>query len=114
MGRAAICAAVLVVPLLYVPGLESPFSEPKLALLLVAGALGDRRRLLGLARLARRARAGTRTMRNALLARCSRRAPCRRRSRPARGPPGAPYARVELARLLAMVGVAVAAAQRGR
>ena len=39
-GPAAIVAAALAVPLFYLPHAESPFADPKLALLLVAGAVG--------------------------------------------------------------------------
>jgi hypothetical protein len=39
-GPMVVCAAALVVPLAYLPILNSVFSEPKLALLSVAGAAG--------------------------------------------------------------------------
>jgi O-antigen ligase len=113
IGPAAVVVALLVVPLLYVPGLDSPFTQPKLAVLLIAGALGfggwllawaagapGRRRPPSLLVVAAGAVVATTLLSAALAAR--------------RQPEGAPYAPVELARLAAMLGVALAAAQAAR
>ncbi len=108
LGPAAVAVALLVVPLLYVPALDSPFTQPKLAVLLVAGALGLGGWLLACARgaagwprptlLTRAAVAvAAMTLVSAALA-------AWRRSE------GAPYAAAELARLAAMFGVSLAAA----
>jgi len=111
VGPASIVVAALVVPLFYVPGADSPFADPKLALLLVAGAVG-----LGAAWLAWArgdAPAGSVPVRAALAAvvlttvLAAIIAAVRR-------PPGAPYALAEIVRLLALIGVAAAAAQAVR
>ena len=98
VGPASIVVAALVVPLFYVPGADSPFADPKLALLLVAGGVG-----LGAG--FSRGRAETRGRKRPG---CARRSPpwCSRRLLAAiiaalRRPPGAPYALAEIVRLLA-------------
>ena len=109
LGPAGVAVALLVVPLLYVPALDAPFAQPKLAVLLLVGALGLGGALLAWARgaagwsrrpsflaLAAGAVAAT-TLAAAALAAWRR-------------PEGAPYAAAELARLAAMFGVALAAA----
>ena len=118
LGPAVVVVAALAVPLFYIPGFESPFADPKLGLLLVAGGVG-----LGAWLLARAGsegaamdgggRAGSGGLRVAvaalvittLLAAVV--AVFRR-------PPGAPYAIAEIVRLVAMLGVAAGAAQAAR
>ena len=110
LGPAGVAVALLVVPLLYLPALDAPFAQPKLAVLLIAGALGLGGALLAWARggacrprrpsslaLAAAAVAATTLVPAALAA--------------WRRPEGAPYAAAELARLAAMFGVGLAAAQ---
>jgi len=109
IGRAAVCAAALVVPLLYAPGLESPFAEPKLAVVLVAGALAVAGELVAFG-------AGARGPRWDPFARAALLALLVTSTLAAaiaigRGPPGAPYAGVELARLVAMLAIAAGAAR---
>jgi O-antigen ligase len=110
-GPAVIVAVALALPLFYVPRAESPFADPKLALLLVAGALGLGGWLLAWARGA--PQPGSRPVRAALAAVVLTTvvaaviAAFRR-------PPGAPYALGEIVRLLAIIGVAAAAAQAVR
>jgi O-antigen ligase len=111
LGPAAIIAAAVAVPLCYVPGCESPFADPKLAVLLVVGGLGLAAWLLAWA--AGPAPGGSRPLRAALavfvlttlLAAAV---------AAGRGAPGAPYAAGEIVRLLAIIGVAAAAAQAAR
>jgi O-antigen ligase/tetratricopeptide (TPR) repeat protein len=107
---AVVCAAALVVPLAYLPNLRSVFAEPKLALLSVAGAAGlglamvDRTRGPSAAPRLGRALAWAvaawlaTTLLSGVVARV-------------RGTPGAPYARVEIGRMLAVVGIALGTAQ---
>ncbi len=40
LGPAVVVVGALAVPLFYIPGFESPFADPKLGLLLVAGGVG--------------------------------------------------------------------------
>ena len=111
IGPAAIVAAALAVPLFYVPGADSPFADPKLALLLLAGAIGISAALVAGARGA--PSSGSRSVRAALVAvvvttgLAAAVAAFRR-------PPGAPYALAEIVRWLAIAGVATAAAQATR
>ena len=111
VGPAAIVAAALAVPLFYLPVSESPFADPKLALVLLAGGLGLAGWLLAWARGERqpgsasvRAALGAVVLTSALAAVIA----------AARRPPGAPYALAEIVRLLAMIGMAAAAAQAVR
>jgi O-antigen ligase len=98
-----LAAAAVAVALGYVPALESPFVEPKLAVLIVAGALGFAIWALASPR-PRWTRAiawatgalGAVLALSALLA-------------IGRGPPGAPYAAEELVRTVAVLGVALGA-----
>jgi O-antigen ligase len=111
VGPAAIVAAALAVPLFYIPRAESPFADPKLALLLLAGGLGLAAWLLAQAEAG--AQPGSGPVRAALAAvvltsvLAAVVAALRR-------PPGAPYALAEIVRLLATIGVAAAAAQAVR
>jgi O-antigen ligase len=117
IGPAVVCAAALVVPLAYLPILTSVFAEPKLALLSVAGAACLGHALIqwarggvasGSSRLPRLSRALVvavaawlaTTLLSAVAARVR-----------GGGAPGAPYAGTEIARLLAVVGIALGAAQ---
>jgi O-antigen ligase len=110
-GPASVVAAALLVPLFYVPGADSPFADPKLALLLVAGGIGLAAALLARARGEKPA--GSAAVRAALAAVVATTllaaiiAALRR-------PPGAPYAVAEIVRMLAMIGVAAAAADAVR
>jgi len=110
-GPAAIVAAALAVPLFYVPAAESPFADPKLALLLVAGALGLAAWLLAWGQ--GTPQPGSRSVRAALAAVVVTSALAAVVA-VFRRPPGAPYAAAELVRLLAIIGVAAAAAQAAR
>jgi O-antigen ligase len=109
LGPAAVCAAAVAIALGYVPALDAPFVEPKLAVLLMAGALGLSGHLLAArAERPRRHRgrwlasaAGLLLLTTALAALAAWR----------RGPPGAPYAADEIIRWLAVLGVALGAAQ---
>jgi O-antigen ligase len=105
----ALSAAALAIALGYFPSLDAPFVEPKLALLSVAGALGlgghllaavggRRRRRWPWALTAAVAALLVTTLLAALVA-------------ARRDPPGAPYATAELVRLVAVIGVALGAAQ---
>jgi O-antigen ligase len=111
IGPTAIVAAAVAVPLCYVPRAESPFADPKLGLLLIAGGLGLAGWLLAWGRGDRQE--GRPILRAALAAvvlttfLAAVVAALRR-------PPGAPYAAGELVRLLAIVGAAAAAAQAAR
>jgi len=111
VGPASVVAAALLVPLFYVPGADSPFADPKLALLLVAGGVGLAAAVLGWAR--GEAPAGSAMVRAALAAVVATTllaaiiAAFRR-------PPGAPYALAEIVRWLATIGVAAAAADAVR
>jgi O-antigen ligase len=95
-------------PLVFVPGLDSVFAEPKFALLLVSGALGICGALIagfrgwpeGPLPLAAAAWLGTSAL-SAIVA-------------AVRADPGVPYAGPELLRLAAVLGVAIAAAQADR
>jgi O-antigen ligase len=110
LGPAAVVVALVVVPLLYVPALDSKFTQPKLAVLLVAGALGASGWLLAWATganasprrpsllAAAAAAVAATTLLSAAVAAWWR-------------PEGAPYAAAELVRLAAMFGVAVSATQ---
>jgi O-antigen ligase len=112
VGPAVLCLAVLVVPLVYVPALDSPFLESKLALLLVAGALG-----LGGALAAWAAgRALPRWPRplGAAVVAVAVTAVAAAVAAALRAPVGAPYAAAELARGAAILGVAFAAAEAAR
>ena len=111
VGPAAVCAAALAVPLGYVPILNSVFAEPKLALLWVAGSVAIAGWLLVSAQ-----RASTPSPRlsralglavGALLASTL----VATLAAWTRGAPGAPYAGLEIGRLLAVVGIALASAQ---
>src|SRR4029077_5047977 len=104
--------AALAVPLLYAPGFASPFLEPKLALLLIAGACGLAGGLLSWAAGTSRPRWSA-AMGGALLA------PLLTSVLSAviasgRRPPGAPTAVAELPRLLAMLGAAAGGAAAAR
>jgi O-antigen ligase len=109
LGPAAVCGAAMVVPLVYLPNLDSVFSQPKLALLLVAGALGLGGHALARAGGAQRPRwpplltaaVAALLVTSALSAVVAWR----------RAAPGAPYAAGELLRLAAVLGVALGAAQ---
>ncbi len=119
LGPAVVCAAALAVPLVYLPNLNSVFAEPKMALLYIAGALGFAGRMLawGFApssssssspssssvRLSPALQIAVASLLATTLVAAAVAA--------ARGAPGAPYAGAEIARLLAVVGVAFAAAQ---
>jgi O-antigen ligase len=109
-GPIVVCAAALVVPLAYLPILNSVFAEPKLALLSVAGAAG-----LGLALVewARGAPSRPRLSRAVTLAVAAWLATTLLAALVAgvRGAPGAPYARGEITRMLAAIGVGLGAAQ---
>jgi O-antigen ligase len=110
-GPAAIVAAAVAVPLLYVPGAESPFADPKLALLLIAGGVGLAAALLAWARgEPPRGRASLRVAGAAVLLTTALAAAIAA----ARQPFGAPYAAGEIVRLLAIAGIAAAAAQAVR
>ncbi|HEY7372471.1 MAG TPA: O-antigen ligase family protein [Polyangia bacterium] len=111
VGPAAIVAAVVAVPLFYVPRADSPFADPKLAVLLIAGGVGLAAWVLAWGRGARQAggpalRAGLAAVVGTTLLAAAVAA--------VRGPPGAPYALGEIARLAAIVGAAAAAAQAAR
>jgi O-antigen ligase len=110
VGPAGVAVALLVVPLLYLPALDAPFAQPKLAVLLLAGALG-----LGGALLAWARGAASWPRRPSLLAVAAVAVAATTLVSAAlaawRRPEGAPYASAELARLAAMFGVALAAAQ---
>jgi O-antigen ligase len=111
VGPASIVVAALAVPLFYVPGADSPFADPKLALLFVAGGVGLGAGLLAWAR--GDTQAGSVPVRAALAAVVLTTVLAAiiagvRRS------PGAPYALAEIVRLLALIGVAAAAAQAVR
>jgi O-antigen ligase len=118
LGPAVVVVAALAVPLFYIPGFESPFADPKLALLLVAGGVGLAAWLFARAGRAEPAmdgggRARSRSLRAAVAALviamllAAAVAAFRR-------PPGAPYAIAEIVRLAAMLGVAAGAAQAAR
>ena len=118
LGPAAVVVAALAVPLFYIPGFESPFADPKLALLLVAGGVGLAAWLLSRPGGAEPAMAGggradSGSLRAAVAALvvtmllAAAVAAFRR-------PPGAPYAIAEIVRLAAMLGVAAGAAQVAR
>jgi O-antigen ligase len=109
VGRAAVCAAALAVPVLYAPGLESPFAEPKLAVVLVTGALVIAGELVAFAAGVARPRWDP-FARAALLALLGTTALAAAFAI-GRGPPGAPYARAELGRLVAMLAIAAGAAR---
>src|SRR5262249_51421965 len=111
VGPASIVLAALVVPLFYVPAADSPFADPKLALLLVVGGVGLAAGLLGWAR--GEARAGSVPLRAALAA-VVLTTVLAAIVAALRGPPGAPSALAEIVRLLSTIGVAVAAAQAVR
>ena len=111
VGPAAIVAAALAVPLFYLPVSESPFADPKLALVLLAGGLGLAGGLLAWARGERQP--GSPSVRAALAAVVFTSALAAVIAA-ARRPPGAPYALAEILRLLAMIGIAAAAAQAAR
>jgi len=111
VGPAAIVAAALAVPLFYLPVSESPFADPKLALVLLAGGLGLAGWLLAWARGDRQP--GSPSMRAALAAVVLTSALAAVIAA-GRRPPGAPYALAEIVRLLATIGLAAAAAQAVR
>ena len=111
LGPAAIVAAALAVPLFYIPRAESPFADPKLALLLVAGGLGLAAWIIAWAR--RFAQPGSAPVRAALAAVVATTVLAAVIAA-ARRPPGAPYAVGEIVRLLATIGVAAAAAEAMR
>ena len=111
VGPAAIVAAALAVPLFYVPRAESPFADPKLALLLVVGGVGLAAWLLAWAQDG--AQPGSGPLRAALAAVVLTTALAAVVAA-GRRPPGAPYALAEIVRLLATIGVAAAAAQAVR
>ena len=109
IGPAAVCAATVVIPLVYAPPFESPFLEPKLALLLLVGALGWGAWLTAAAAGLPRPR-WTRSMTLALGAFVAANLGTAAVAWLRRAP-GAPYAVPELARLAATIGIACAAAQ---
>ncbi len=109
VGAAVLSAAAIAIALAYVPALDAPFVEPKLAVLLLAGAFGFGAHLMMTAAgLPRRrwprsltAAAGAMLLTTLLAALVAAR----------RRPPGAPYAASEILRLGAVLGVALAAAR---
>jgi O-antigen ligase len=111
IGPAAIAAAALAVPLVYVPGSESPFADPKLALLLIAGGLGLAAALLSWAR--GEPQPGSAWLRAAVAA-VALTTVLAAAIAVLRGPPGAPHALGEIVRWLAVIGSAAAAAQAVR
>jgi O-antigen ligase len=122
-ASSALAAAAVAIALGYFPALASPFVEPKLAVLVVAGALGFAAWALAAAR-----------SRGALPRWALRRWPLPRWDRPVmlaagafglalvlsalfavlRRPPGAPYAADELVRTAAVIGVALGAGLAAR
>jgi len=111
IGPAAIVAAALAVPLFYIPAAESPFADPKLALLFLVGSIGMAAWIIG--RLRDGAFRGSRSVRAALAA-VVLTTGLAAAVAAARRPPGAPYALAEIVRWLAIAGVAAAAAQATR
>jgi hypothetical protein len=107
MARAVVCVAALAVPLIYAPGLESPFAEAKLAALLVAGALVVAGELLAFAAGGPRPRWGA--LLGAALSALLVTSVVSALVAAARTPPGAPSARTELARLVATLAIAAGA-----
>ena len=109
VGPAVLSAAAIAIALVYVPALEAPFVEPKLAVLLIAGAFGFGSHLLMTAGGRPRPRwprsltvaAGALLLTTILAALVAAR----------RRPPGAPYASAEIIRLVAVLGVALGAAR---
>lgn len=118
LGPAVVCGAAVAVPMAYLPDLDTPFTAPKLTLLLAAAAMSfagealiaigqdDAREVARYARwpprlaLALAALVGT-TVLSAVAAR-------------GRGAPGAPYAATEIVRFLAVVGIALGASRAVR
>jgi O-antigen ligase len=106
---AALSAAAIAIALGYFPALDAPFVEPKLAVLLVAGALGLGGHLVALGTGGARPRwrrslavaAWALLLTTVIAALVA----------AGRGPPGAPYAAAEILRLGAVLGVALGAAQ---
>ena len=107
-GPAALAAAAIAIALVYVPALDAPFMEPKLAVLLVAGALGAGSHLLVLGAGGPRARwpAALTAAAAALLLTTVAAALVAAR----RGAAGVPYAGAEILRLAAVLGVALGTA----
>jgi O-antigen ligase len=104
----ALSAAALAIALGYLPSLDAPFVEPKLAVLCLAGALGLGGHLLASAEGRRRPRwpwTLTAAVAALLLTTLLSALVAARRE-----PPGAPYAAAELVRLVAVIGVALGAA----
>ncbi len=108
---AGLSVAAIAIALGVVPALDAPFVEPKLAVLLVAGALGFGCHLLIASAGWRRTRwpRSLTVAASALLLTTGVAALAAR----LRGPPGAPYAAAEILRLAAVLGVALGAAQAG-
>jgi O-antigen ligase len=106
-----VVAAALALPLFYVPGADSPFADPKLAILLVAGGLGLAGALLAWAR-GDGGVGGGRALRGAVLAMVI--TTLLAAVVAARRAPGAPHALGEIVRLAATVGIGAAAAQAAR
>jgi O-antigen ligase len=107
VGPAVLSAAAIAIALAYIPALDAPFVEPKLAVLLVAGAFGFGDHLVMTASGRPRPRwprsltaAASALLLTTVLAAL---VAARRR------PPGAPYAAAEIIRLVAVLGVALGA-----
>jgi O-antigen ligase len=116
-SRVSAVGAALAVPLCYAPPLDSPFTAPKLALLVLCGGLGLGAEVLAIACAIPRPR----WPRPLAIAVAALAATGLASAAAAwwRGPPGAPHALAELGRLAAVVGVTLAAAataadERGR
>ncbi len=110
LGPASACAAAVAVALFYLPNLHSVFFEPKRALLYLAGAVGLAAQLLMRADPpASRVRLSP-AMVGAVLALLATTVLAAVAAL-ARGVPGAPYAGLEVARFVAVTGVALSAAR---
>ncbi|HXU06871.1 MAG TPA: O-antigen ligase family protein [Polyangia bacterium] len=116
VGPAALVAAVVAVPLFYVRGADSPFADPKLALVLIAGGVGLAAGLVAWVEAQARGggRAGGSAPVRAALAAVVATTILAAAIAAVRRPTGAPYALAEIVRWLALIGVAAAAAQAAR
>jgi O-antigen ligase len=118
LGPAVVCGAAVAVPMAYLPNLDTPFTAPKLTLLLLAAAMcfaGEVLSALGRAdesEAARYARWPPRLV-LALAALVGTTVLSAVAARSPRGP-GAPYATTEIVRLVAVVGIALGAARAVR